>query len=309
MDLRYFEEQYCALCKILDNSFLPKKEIRYRKTELAGINKSISIAANTGEKEKYNTERNRFFQKSHEVKGIPFLQVFGQLDVAQDSNHEAGADFVLDKEIYIESVCSSPGDLSKSGLAKYIDIDYKKFKLYNYDYSELNRLINLRFTNTLYEKKDFYISHLNNKTIPSGKPYLVFLSPGILAFKWSEEENGFAFLDILFGRGNPTITVNSKTGEIIEEGYSHKTAIMKRPDTPVDCNLFYNQEYSCISGILLAYRPEEDYGFENVVLFTNPYADNPVSIRKFKGLTYWEVDESDHKYKAFKDGNILLESM
>lgn len=93
MNLRYFEEQYCALCKILDISVLPKKEICWRKTELAQIIQSIGRATDTGEKGEYNTARNRFFQKSHEIKGIPFLKFFGHLDVAQDSIHEAGADY------------------------------------------------------------------------------------------------------------------------------------------------------------------------------------------------------------------------
>ena len=233
----------------------------------------------------------RFFELTHEMESFLFLKQYGSVLTTSDKRHQPGADYIFNSNYYVECVCSTPGNKEANGLDKYL------LKLGVFDYNEEKRLINARFTSSLYEKVDFYNKRLEN-CIPAGKPYLIFLSPGRLMYNWVAEEYGMALTDILFGRGNPTIIVNEITGEVVGRGYSHTTSFKKNNGAEISSNLFCSAEFKCVSGIVLACGMKEEYTSENTFLFVNPFANNPIEPSIFVNIPTWDAN-SNGEYRVF----------
>ena len=253
------------------------------------LQNALNIAFERGSEEKLD----RFFELSHEIESYLFLKQFGNVYMSSDMRHEEGADYVFNSQYYIECVCSTPGEKKKNGLDKYL------LRTGSFDYNEFKRLLYARFTSSLYEKADFYKKHIN-KSIPEGAPYLIFCSPGRLLYNWFPEQYGIAFTDILFGRGFPTITVDEKTGEIVESGYSHTLTFEKYNGKEISSNLFCTPDFRCVSCIILASGIKEEYTSENTFLFINPFADNPILPSLFHGVPTWKR-ESGSSYRVYID--------
>lgn len=290
MNESFFVQHLHDLFKILEDSGLCNAEIKLRKERLKQSVESIRETNNPIYYDKYN-------QRAHEIESIPFLKQFGIVEIAQDYRHDKGCDFTFNKNIYIECVCSSPGQADKNGLSNYMGEGI-------FDYREKRRLINARFTSSLCDKVKFYYERVGN-SILSGKPYIIFLSTGSLAYEWFEEKYGFALLDVLLGRGDMSITINNNTNQIESSGYTHKEFLEKYNKELLDCNLFLNEKFKCVSAILLATAsPGERYTSANTFLFLNPYARSKINIKDFYGIIYWRENKKG-LYSPYRKGKSL----
>jgi len=277
MNSQLFDRHQRELFTIIDNCGMSNKEIKLRKSR---IRQSVDLIRRDESTESYAL----YNQRAHEIDSIPFLQQFGALTIAEDSRNAKGCDFVLKEHIYIECVCSSEGDLTKNKLDKFRNCKGL------YDYGKKNTILNTRFSSSLCDKKDFYNKRVG-KSIPENYPYIIFLKTGSLAYEWDEEENGIALLDILLGRGNKTVTIDNNN-EIIGFGYTHNENIEKHNGEKINCNLFYDEDFQCVSAVLLTTAaPSVKYNNDNIVLFINPFAKNKIYAKDFWGLTYWKVDK------------------
>lgn len=268
------------------------REIEYRKNVFSEIITKLR-------EKKLTVDRDRFLQKTHEIESFLFLQSRGEVRLSSDHCGEAGADMLFNNDIYVECVCSSPGDAEKSGLMKYLGL------VGSFDYNEKSRLLNARFTSSLCEKANFYYKH-QGKSIDAKKPYVVFLSPGMLKYGYFEEDYGMALTDILVGRGNPSITISNATGEIIRSGYTHVETFEKWNGSKITSNLFLCPYFRCVSGVLFSVGGTESYTTDNTFLYLNPYATNPVDPLLFGDVAYWKASPS-REYQPFRNGRLITD--
>lgn len=290
MNDRFFVQHLHDLFEILDDSGLCNAEIKLRKERLKQSVEAIRETENPMYYNKYN-------QRAHEIESIPFLKQFGIIEIAQDHRHDKGCDFAFNENIYIECVCSSPGQTDKNGLSNYMGEGI-------FDYKEKKRLINARFTSSLCDKVEFYYERVGN-SILSGKPYIIFLSTGSLAYEWFEEKYGIALLDVLLGRGDISITIDTDTNQVVSSGYTHKEFLEKYNKELLDCNLFLNEEFKCVSAILLATTPPgKRYTNANTFLFVNPNARNKIYVKDFFGIVYWKANKEGY-YSPYRKGKSL----
>jgi len=290
MNVDAFNADRSYLFSVIDRYIISSKEAAYRKNE---INQAFA------EMEKTNCIDARYCQHAHEIKSIPFLSQFGKLTIANDSAHRPGCDFELDasEHYYVECVCASAGD-KKNGLDRFCVHD----KIINCNAKKA--IINSRFTSALQEKVIFYYRHTveTNVSISANRPYIIFLSTGGLVYEYFAEKYGFALTDILLGRGNPQITFNAAKNEVIEQGYSHNSVLQKWNGKKINCNLFCDPSFVCVSAILFCNADLlKPYSAANTWLFINPYAKIPIVKRDFHGLIYWSGKPGE-MYCARKNG-------
>jgi hypothetical protein len=150
----------------------------------------------------------------------------------------------------------------------------------------------------------FYYKRVG-KSIPEHYPYIIFLKTGSLAYEWFEEKYGMALLDILLGRGFLRITIDTANGKFIDSGYTHRDYIEKYNGKEIDCNLFLNNDFRCVSAILLATSPlGEKYSYKNTFLFINPFATHKIFAKDFWGLIYWKANKEGY-YIPRRKGRTL----
>ena len=235
----------------------------------------------------------RYFQLAHEIYGLSYLQSKGHIVMAKDSVNEAGSDFIWKQKYEIECVCPSMGDVKKSGLEKFLQHDGTKA----IDYKAKKEIMNSRFTQALKEKKEFYVEHVKKGTIDATKPYLIWLGLGKLKLEYRGGDCAIDLNDILFGKGMPQLTINRETREMTPIGYAHCESIKKQNGAEIDCNLFLNEEYKCISGIIFSMAwLEEKYNEKNTYLFVNPYTNNPINLKDFEGIPYWNLSTNGYEF-------------
>jgi len=285
-----FESNIRELYDILDNCGISSREVQFRKNRLQQSIDRIK-------KEESLSAYSQYHQRAHEIESIPFLKQFGNLKITEDWKNSEGCDFVLNGHIYIECVCASAGDISKNKLDEFMGEGV-------FDYIKKKEILNTRFTSSLNDKVRFYYKRVG-KSIPKDSPYIIFLTTGSLAYEWFEEEYGMALLDILLGRGFPRITIDTASGKLINSDYTHKDYIEKHNGEKIDCNLFLNKRFRCVSAILLATAPlGEKYSYKNTFLFINPYASHKIFAKDFWGLIYWKVNNKGY-YIPRRKGKAL----
>lgn len=276
MDEPLFYKDKTELFEILESSDLCKTEIELRKKRLI---ESIDLIQKTESREYYN----RFNQLAHEIRSIPFLKQFGNLKITEDSKNSKGCDFVLNGKVYIECVCVSEGQADKSGL------EYPILSQGVHSYNEIRNLINLRFTNTLKSKLEFYEERVG-ESIPEDKPYIIYVSSGGITEGWFCLD-GNALFDVLYGMGNMTITIDPVNLQVLDSGFTHNTVITKpQNEVEVDCNIFRDVNYEDVSAILLTSVIHQKYTFNNTYLYINPMARHKIEVTDFLGIKYCEAN-------------------
>lgn len=291
MNNAFFNRSRKELFEILRHSNLTKGEIDARIRDL-------DLAINRIRQKEEQCAYDCFNQLAHEIYSYGFLKAFGKLKMAEDHRSQAGCDLVLNDSLYIECVCASAGDAESNGLKEYLGQGF-------HDYGKKKELLNLRLLSVLADKLAFYECHFS-KQIPDKAPYVIFLSPGSLVYEWFEENYGIALCDVLFGRGNPMIQINQKTGEIRDAGYSHKDVLVKKNGTEVGCNIFLDSAFKGVSGILLSTVVGEVYSINNTFFFSNPNANNPIDLSMFPHLVCWTLINKSI-YAPFQDGEQVEE--
>ena len=121
---KFWEEQNAKAINVINNMKIPLKEKQYRKKRM---NDNLQ---NMISKNEVNV---LYYSLLHEIKSYQFLKRFGDIKVANDCEHEKGADFKF-KHYHIECVSCSSGE-SKEILNHYLTLsqfDYNKCLSYLY---------------------------------------------------------------------------------------------------------------------------------------------------------------------------------
>ena len=285
--------QLCELYTVLGDAEIPDAERTFRKQRL-------QQAADLANQDPF---ANRFFQLAHEIRSLAFLPQYGNTRMAYDSKQEGGADFVLNGAVYVECVCASPGrNVQESGLDPLL-VRNTVNSAGLIDYAEKNRLLKARLTNSLQNKVHFYQKHLD-RSIPSGQPYVIFLSPGYLTYEWFEEEYGAALTEILLGRGQPTITINVETGKVVASGYAHENSLPKYNGAAINCKGYHALTH-------LPTITQATKSGDNTFLFmTNDTTHSPVLLQAPDYSVSGTVDnteyDSEHADRFTVDGKSIV---
>lgn len=228
-----------------------------------------------------------YYNLSHEIRSFDFLSLIGAAQLTEDSKGTAGCDLLYNTMYQVECVCTSAG--AKSVENGFLDLCKTDVLI---DYSKKKQVINSRITSVLTDKVKFFVNHLAKGTVSADKPYIIFVGLGALAIQTFAEEHGAALTDVLFGRGVPTVVIN-QDGNVIDKGYSHRNEFPKpgAEQVALNCNLFCNLSFQCVSGILFSDAILDDnYSLDNTCLFLNPFAAVPANPTDFPGITYWSAD-------------------
>lgn len=221
---------------------------------------------------KTNTINNEYYNISHEIRSLEFLSKYPNMVIAQDHLSESGCDFKIYDDYYIECVCSSSGNEKKNGLDKFHGFGM-------FDYGKKEKIILTRLTQSIKEKKEFYDRHILDGKIKKRNPYMIFLGLGNLTYGTFAGKYGFMLNKILFGVGCDVLTFDRKTNKIMGTEYSHNISINNHNGSSIDCNIFINHDYSCVSGILFTFATlDEHYNKDNTFLFINPFSKGCVQL-------------------------------
>ena len=276
-----FETHTDMLLEILEKSNIDDKEKEYRKNEL------LKVYSKMVETRKID---NKYYNISHEIRTLDFLSDFDNLHIAQDHLSKPGCDFKISDKYEIECVCSSSGNEKLNGLNKFHGSGL-------FDYSKKEQIILTRLTQSIKEKKQFYIEHINSGTISVNMPYIIFLGLGNLSYGTFAGTFGFLLNKILFGVGHEALLINKETNKVERVEYSHNLNIKKHNGVEIDCNIFCNSDYNCVSGIIFSTASlDEKYSKNNTFLFINPYAKNKIKACDFPNMIYWRAKKEKNGY-------------
>ena len=284
MNTSLFSSHTNMLLNILDNSNIPQKEKNYRKNELLKVYNDMT---------KNNIIDNRYYNISHEIRSLEFLEQYPNMIIAQDHLSESGCDFKIYDNYLVECVCSSSGNEKKNGLDQFHGSGM-------FDYRRKEQIILTRLTQSLKEKNNFYYSHIKDGSIQKNDPYIVFLGLGNLTYGTFSGKYGFMLNKILFGVGHDILYFDVQTNKFLEAKYSYNKTISNHNGSSIDCNIFANPDYSCVSAILFTCATlEEHYTPNNTFLFINPIAKNRIFANRFKQLVYWKYYKENDGLKYY----------
>lgn len=281
------------LLELLSSCNVSTKEFEHRKFALEAAQKMSE-----SEISHFN---DRYYNLAHEIKSLYFLSQFGNVLISEDCNHNSGCDCKLNDHYQIECVCSSAGNKTDG-----IDLFGKKIKDSTFRVGRYEESFLLcRLTSSIREKLNFYKSHIKNGTISDKSPYIIFLGLGSLSNEMFAGDNGIRFTGMLFGKGNPILSIDLDTGRMTPAGYTHNKVLYNHNRSEIDCNIFSAEEYRCVSGIIISSaKLFEKYSFDNTWLFMNPMANVNIDHKDFPNMVCWDVYRGD-EYVPYKDGHVI----
>lgn len=89
--------------------------------------------------------------------------------------------------------------------------------------------------------------------------------------------------------------VDPSTGDLRNNGYAHEKFLRKYNGAMLDCNIFMNSAYNCVSGIIVSAADlSEEYSTENTWMFINPFANKRIKKKDFGGMVYWDKTAQEY---------------
>lgn len=284
MDIKLLYENLNDLTSLLDSFEMSNEEKEYRKNNLwRGYEDSIVIVDN------------KYYDFSHETRSIVFLnKISSNVVISSDSKSEVGCDITMDNIYKIECVCCHQGDTKINELCDYLVVN----KIV--DGKKKEDIVLSRITQAIEEKKKKYHDYKEKGILLDSDVFIIFIGLGELSYYQSFGENSIDFNKVLFGADQISYTIDLKRETIIDAGYTQrkKMIVCKTKDNidrevSINCNLFSDNNYSFISGIILSTAElNESYTFENTIMFINPLAKNKIDISNFGNIRYW-CEEKD----------------
>ena len=284
MNYKLFNNHMSMLFKIIRNNNIDPDEIEVKKETIK--KEFISML-------KKREITSRFYNLSHEIRCLEFLNKYGNLQIAKDSKSKPGCDFILNNDIQIEAVCCSRGDEKINGLNKIPESGI-------IDNIPKEKILLSRITTAIDTKIDFYEDH-KNKSIDSRKPYVIFIGLGNLTYGMMRQNYGFELNKVLCGVEYAQILIDSKTNKQIGSNFSYRESFSitkyneenNSKEVNIPCIYFNKPEFNVVSAIIYSNASlESNYNETNTFIFLNPWAKNKLKIKEFPNVYYWEMNNS-----------------
>lgn len=193
-----------------------------------------------------------------------------------------GPDFIVNSNIYIECTASTKGDLNKPDSVPRMKIG---------DQNVPDDQMILRITQVIKDKAlDQYEKWKSKEWFDEKIPFIIAVNTGDL--EYPEDPSMPNVVKALFG--THFMQINMKTGEI---SYSHRVEIKKSTNNPVSVNLFLDNSFSLVSGILFSNKRvlhHPDKIGDDCIFVNNPFANNPVDNSFVQFFKNWNASKDDN---------------
>ncbi|XUW99834.1 MAG: hypothetical protein TUN42_08040 [Dehalogenimonas sp.] len=187
--------------------------------------------------------------------------------------HTEGPDILIEQDnsrIFIEAVAPSPGD------------EFNPDRVPDMNIGEMQRIpeeqIILRYRSAIEGKCAKYLNYLAQELLSPTDAY-------IIAVNSCKIDSAIAelfppkIMKALFPIGNHQIKIDKKTSKFIGEGYKYRGSVKKVAGAEISTNIFLDNSYSYISGILYSrasVRTFPEMVGDDFIFVHNPLAINPV---------------------------------
>lgn len=160
-------------------------------------------------------------------------------------------------------------------------------------FESIDESVILRYTSAIDEKFKKYGEYLNKGIVSNSEPFLIAVNGSRVPFSLPDNNPPDMIPNIIkavMPFGDYVIVVDRDSNQIVKDGYSYRSEIIKLSGNTVPTNIFLSQKYLGISGILfsnidISDLPEK-YG-EDLLFFRNPTAVNPLPTDWLKrGMEY-----------------------
>lgn len=240
---------------------------------------------------KENKIDDNFYALSHEIRSYGFFYDNGKTIITKDSKNKIGPDIVFKDKYKIEcTICTAGLGNNKKALKD------SGFQVFNkvIDYNEKFRQISLRITNSIKYKKEQFEKYLLKRKISNSDYCIIFINMGCLSTEWFTGEFCDEATRFLIGRGFLQISIDKATGKQIGgPSYGFITEMKNNNNSPVNTNIFADKSYSIISAIIISTATlDEDYNYQNTIIFTNPFAKSKIRVRDFHNFIYWKTNKN-----------------
>jgi hypothetical protein len=284
MNYKLFGNHYNLLVNILKSkvSKVDKEEEIFKFKKLKGIYQMMISK---------NLIDDNFYALSHEIRSLGLFYDNGKTIISKDSKNKIGPDIIYKDRYMIEcTICTAGSDNNNKALKD------SGFQVYNkiVDYNEKFRQISLRITNSIKVKKDQFEKYIQKKVLSKKDCCIIFINMGPLATEWFPGNFCDEATRFLIGRGFPQITIDTISGKQIGGvSYNFIPEIINNNNSYVNTNIFADKSYSIISAIMISTATlEEDYNYNNSIIFINPFAKNKLRIKDFRNFVYWKANKN-----------------
>lgn len=294
VNIEVYNSAYIKTLVLLERLDLNGKEYHYRKRDF-DLSYIKLIDSN---------EKSRFFSLLHEIKSFSYFRCLNGFSlISEDSSNQKGVDLLFNSH-QIELVTSTVGNIKN--LMTLRKVGFSKTNTW-FDARQKQNHLMLRFTSVLHDKSRKFILDLEKGVVSKDKPFIIFLSMGELEQEWHHEDYCSKSLSFLLGRGPLSYTFNPKNvQETASLSYSYKPTIFKTEYSEVNLNFFGDENNAHVSGVMISTANiSEEYDNNNVVLFLNPFAKNPVETSSFPRIVTWK--NYGKIYKPTRDYKVLTE--
>ncbi len=157
----------------------------------------------------------------------------------------------------------------------------------------------LRYRAAIRDKYDKYHNYVENGIINPKDAYVIALNSCKISTAIMETDTP-RILKAVFPIGNQQITIDKKTGVVIDTGYQLRPLIRRVGGAEVRTDLFLDPQYANLSGVLYSHvsvRKIPQKMGEDFVFVHNPLAANPMPRGLLKvGREYIPVENEEHGY-------------
>lgn len=138
----------------------------------------------------------------------------------------------------------------------------------------------LRFQSAFQEKVRKFRGYASNKTAGVSGKDIKIVAISSSALRGVPDSGTLPYIiSALFGVGNPYVSFDKKTGNIVEEGYQPRFSVQKESGSDIQMHPFAVPDFSDISGVLygrsdIGNPPTKDGA--DLMVIHNPFATNPL---------------------------------
>lgn len=218
-------------------------------------------------------------------------------NVIQKQTKSKGPDILIDdssRKIFIEAVTPSQG--ANGNIDRVPRTKFNTFKVERLPDTE----ILLRYTSAIADKYNKYIEYLEDGIVSYSDSYVIALNSCKIGILAKAEVSGLPrIIKAVLPVGYKQVTIDKTTGPIVPWRYEYRPAINRSSGSSVPTNLFLEDEYSGLSGILYAHsdianRPDKA-GDEFVFIHNPKSTQNAIPHELFNlGIEYYvELRQND----------------
>lgn len=154
----------------------------------------------------------------------------------------------------------------------------------------------LRFRSALAEKENKFRSYMTNQIVQTGDIKIIALSSAAVR-GWSKGATIPYILSAVFPVGHAYISINPKTGSVVDRGYQFQSAIAKTNGKTVETQFFTDLMHSDVSAVIYSDgdlgNPPSQLG-NDLFIIHNPLATNPLPHGQLPyAREYWAEDDGE----------------